>query len=225
MTPRIEKYEVSRGRPRGKSHLYHEYLTSIVLIARKHDLDPYQLVDSFIEAWTNKIAHCGSLRISCRTINHDSAIFLIETEKKVIWQFPVNMESLRNPNLLKNRIPTIPIFHQKMKMSYQTNQHISDLKYGMKGVDVKATIIEIPTATRVVTRWGTESYVSNARIADETGSIRLTLWNDYIHRIHVGDKVEIKNCHVSNFAGQSQLRLGRKSTLSIISPLNPEKQI
>jgi replication factor A1 len=95
----------------------------------------------------------------------------------------------------------------------------------MKGVDVKATIVEIPTANRVVTRWGTESYVSNAIIADETGSIRLTLWNDYINKIRVGDEVEIKNGYVSSFAGQFQLRLGRKSTLSIINHLHPKELI
>ena len=222
MTPRIEKYEVPRGRPRGKSHLHYEYLTSIVLIAKRHDVDPYQLVDAFVEAWMNKIARCGSLRISCRLVNQDSAIFLVEAEEKVVWQFPVNLESIRNPNVLKKRIQDIAVFNQETKMRYQTKQQIGDLKYGMKGIDVTATIVNIPAVHRVVTRWGTESYVSNATIADETGSIRLTLWNNYINKIHVGDEVELKNCYVSSFAGQSQLRLGRKSTLSVINHLRPE---
>jgi len=58
----------------------------MVLIASKHDLDSKQLIDAFFKALKNKISHCGSLKISCREVNQDSAIFLITKEEKVVWQ-------------------------------------------------------------------------------------------------------------------------------------------
>ena len=219
MTSRIGTYrEQSRGRPRGYSNPYYDFLSSIVSIASKHALDPKQLVDAFFEAKENETSHCGSLEISCREVNQDSAIFLITKDEKVVWQFPVNLESLRNPELMKNHIQNIPIHHHKKKEIYLKKQEIGDLRFGMKGIDVKARIIEIPQAQQVFTRWGEgSSYVSNVMIADETGSIRLSLWNNQIYTVHVGDDVEIKNCKVSRFASELQLRIGRKGTISVIN--------
>ena len=87
----------------------------------------------------------------------------------------------------------------------------------MKGVDVTVKIIEVPPIKPVFTRWGSECYVSNVKIADETGSIRLSLWNEQVDKVRVGDEIELKNCYVSRFAGQLQLRLRRKSIMSIIN--------
>ena len=109
MTANFRGEREQRGRPRGNSNAYYAHLKSIVTIARKHDVDPNLLVDAFVDAWANKIARCGSLRISCRAVNQDSAIFLVETEEKIIWQFPINLESIRDPNVLKKHISDIPI--------------------------------------------------------------------------------------------------------------------
>lgn len=216
MTPRTGIYEEQRGRPRGKPNSYYAYLMSIVSIARKHDLDPRRLADAFFEAWENKISHCGGLKISLRGVNQDSAIFLITKEERVVWQFPVDLGSIRNPEVLKKLIQDIPIPHHIERETYQKDQKIDALRFGMKGIDVKAKIIEIQPTKPVISRWDSESYVTNVMIADETGSIRLSLWNNQIDKVHVGDEVELKNCYVSRFAGQRQLRL-RKSTMSVIN--------
>ena len=105
------------------------------------------------------------------------------------------------------------------------NPKIGELRLGMKGINVKAKIIEIPPARNVITRWGSRACVSNVKIADETGSIRLSLWNNQINKIQIGDEVEVKNCRVSKFAGQPQLRFGRKSEISVINQLKQEEVI
>jgi len=87
----------------------------------------------------------------------------------------------------------------------------------VKEINVTAKIIEIPPTSHVFTRWESEAYVSNVKLADETGSIRLSLWNDQIETVHIGDKVEIKNCNVSRFVDEPQLRLVRKSIMSVIN--------
>ena len=101
-------YKEYRGRPRCRSYLDWANFNSMILIASKHNVDPKQLIDAFFEAWKNEISHCGSLEISCREANQDSATFLITKEEKVVWQFPVNLETIRNPDV-RDYIKKIPM--------------------------------------------------------------------------------------------------------------------
>ena len=219
MTPIIGMYEGQRGRPRGRSNLDYANLNSMVLIAGKYDLDPKQLIDAFFEAWKNEISHCGRLKISCREVNHDSATFLITKEEKVVWQFPVNLESIRNPDA-RDYIKEIPMPEKVKKIGeLGRNLKIGELRFGMRGINLLAKITEIPPTQYIITRWGSEAFVSNVKLADETGSIRLSLWNNQIETVHVGDEVEIKNCSVARFVDEPQLRLKRKSTMSVINQL------
>jgi replication factor A1 len=186
-----------------------------VLIARKHDIDPSLLLDAFIEAWKNKISHCGSITLRCRAVNHNSVTFLLTNKEKVISQFPIKQEALRIPDAFRDYIQYVPI--PAPKKSEPRHKKIDELKSGMKGVVVTAKIVKIPLRKLVDTRWGGQSYVSNVSIADETGSIRLSLWNNQIDSVHIGDIVEIENGYVASFAGEPQLRLGRKGTLSTVN--------
>ena len=188
----------------------------IVLLASKHDLDPKLLIDAFFEALENGISRCGSLKISCRGVNKEYATFLIIKDEKVVWQFPINQESIRNPDTRKF-IQTIPMPDRVKKDIYETNQKIGDLRYGMKGITIKAKMVEIPPAKLVITRWGSSACVSNVTIADDTGKIQLGLWNDQIEMVNIGDDVEVNNSSVSRFKGELHLRLGRKSTISVIN--------
>ena len=217
MTPRISLYEERRGQPKGKFNLDSKALKSIVLIASKYNVDPKRLVDASSEAWGNGISHYRSLQISCRATDQDRVTFLITKDSKVVSQFPIKLEILKNPEYLKNRIESIPLPRYSRRTIDQKEKKINELRYGMKKIDVKATITEVPLKKAVYTRWGSQSYVSNVLIGDETGSIRLSLWNNQINQVHVGDEVEIKNGYVASFAGASQLRLGRKGELLVIA--------
>ena len=216
MTPRIGMYEEQRGRPRGRSNLDYAILESMILIANKYNLDPKQVIDTFFNAWTNKISHCGSLEISCREVNHDSATFLITKDEKVVWQFPVNLDIIRNQDA-RDSIKKFPM-PEKMKKTAELSRRlkISELRFGMKGINLQAEIVEIPPTKHVYTRWALEASVSNVQLADETGSIRLGLWNDQIKMVHIGDLIDITNCSVARFVDKLQLRLGSKSTMSVI---------
>lgn len=206
---------ISRGRPKGRSNLYEDPLKSIVPIAVKHNLDPKQLVRAFVEAWKNSDSKYGSLKISCRMTNEESAIFLVTEGPEVISQFPIHLEALKSPEFFKNIIQQIQI--PKPRQTKESKQRkISELRVGMKRVNVKAKIIEIPPRRLVQTMWGGRSYVSNAKITDETGSITLSLWNNQISRFNIGDDVKIENGVVTNFAGKLQIRLRKNSHLSKI---------
>jgi replication factor A1 len=179
-------------------------------------LDPKQLADAFFEAWENTGAHCGSLEISCREGNHDTPTFLIMKNEKVVWQSTINLESIRNPDI-RDYIENLPIPFNPKKKKHNIRQKIGNLRFGMKGISVRGKIIEVPPARTVNTRFGTLANVSNVKVADETGSVRLSLWNDQIDQFHIGDYVECSTCTVRKFGGELQLRLGRKGTLSTLN--------
>jgi len=195
-------------------------MESIVLIAGRYDLDPKHLVDAFVEAWNNEASHLGKLKITCREIKKDSATLLITDGEKVVAQFPITLEVLRNPEYLKNQIQHFPLSpHAQRKLERKLEgkpKKIGHLSYGMRRIDLKAKVIEIPPTLHVHTRFGTMADVSNVKIGDETGSIRLSLWNEQIDKVHIGDIIELKKCHIAKFRGDLQLRLGRTGTLSII---------
>jgi replication factor A1 len=85
----------------------------------------------------------------------------------------------------------------------------------MQHVNLKAKVVEKPGKRQVRTRWGAPAFVSNIKITDETGSIRLSLWNHQIDTVKVGDTIDIRGGHVAQYAGNPQLRLGKKGILSI----------
>ncbi|MGB9756594.1 MAG: single-stranded DNA-binding protein, partial [Candidatus Bathyarchaeales archaeon] len=74
-------------------------------------------------------------------------------------------------------------------------------------------VLEIAKPTLVFTRFGNYASVTNALIADETGTIKLCLWNEQIGSIAIGDTVQIENGSTSAFRGEKQLRIGRKGVL------------
>jgi len=88
---------------------------------------------------------------------------------------------------------------------------IRDLRAGMKEVNLKAKVLEIARPTLVFTRFGNYASVANALIADETGTIKLCLWNEQINSISIGDTVQIENARVSMFRGERQLRIGKSA--------------
>jgi len=204
--------EKTRGRASGKS----KSLKSILLISRKYGLDPALLMDALTEAWRNKIYHYRSLNISCREVRQDSVTFLLTNEDKVVSQFPMKLELLRDQDSLKTLIGNFPISNYAKTNPLPRERRIDELRFGMKRISVVAKIIDIPPKKLVTTEFGNQLYVSNVRIADGTGSIRLSLWNGQIDEVHVGDEVRVENCYVACFAGEPQLRVGRNSRISVV---------
>jgi replication factor A1 len=92
---------------------------------------------------------------------------------------------------------------------------IKDLQDGMKRVSVEAKVVEKGDAREVKSRFKDETYrIVDAVIADETGSVKLTLWNEQIEQINVGDNVKVDNGYVTSFKGEIQLNVGKFGKLS-----------
>jgi len=86
----------------------------------------------------------------------------------------------------------------------------------MKRVSVEAKVVEKTEPREVVSKFKNETYnVATAIVADETGTIKLTLWNEQINQVKVDNKVKIENGYISSFRGELQLNVGKYGNLSV----------
>ncbi|TXT56737.1 MAG: hypothetical protein BAJATHORv1_20330 [Candidatus Thorarchaeota archaeon] len=97
-------------------------------------------------------------------------------------------------------------------------KNISDLETGMWDVDIEGKVVRIFDMT-TFERDGSEGRVQNIIIADETGTIRVTFWNDdvdEIKEIEEGDIIRILHGYVKEgFRGGYEYQVGRKAEIQI----------
>ncbi len=94
--------------------------------------------------------------------------------------------------------------------------NIAELRNGMKRVSVEATVLEKGTPRQVMSRFGEETYtVADAVVGDESGKIKLTLWNEQIAQVNVNDKIRIENGYVTSFKGEVQLNVGKYGKMTV----------
>ena len=93
---------------------------------------------------------------------------------------------------------------------------ISELRDGMKRISIQATVTEKSDPREVTSRFGDQTLkVATVIIADETGTIKLTLWNEQIDQVNVNNVVKIQNGYVTSFKGEIQLNVGKYGTLTV----------
>jgi len=209
--------EKSRKALRNKASVS-EYLAFLTI---KYEVDPDKFFHALSSAWEGQKATCGELSIQCRGKTQDEAIFLILEGSKVVAQFPIsNGVLLERKNPITNLMETTMVRRQlKKKNNGLHSLPIRDLRTGMNHVNLRAKVLEIPKPKLVVTRFGNYASVVNALIADETGTIRLCLWNEQMNSISNGDTIQIENARASTFRGERQLSIGKSGTLSNIGNL------
>ena len=91
---------------------------------------------------------------------------------------------------------------------------IKNIVSGMRSVEIEAKITNI-SEKRDFDKNGRSGSVINVYLADETGSTRLSLWNDEIVSfetldVKIGDVVKISSAYVKeNSMGNSEMRIGK----------------
>ena len=91
--------------------------------------------------------------------------------------------------------------------------NIGDLKPGMRGVSIEGTMDSLTEPRTVNLRAGGTAQVADAIISDDTGTIKLSLWDDQINMVKQGDRVSIENGYTQAFRGENSLNLGRYGNL------------
>ena len=100
-------------------------------------------------------------------------------------------------------------------MTTSLQMNLRDVRDGMRRVDVEGEISEMGEPRNV--SWsGGEGRVADCLIKDDSGQMKLTLWNEEIDRVKVGSKVRITNGYTKSFRGEVNLNVGRYGKLEIL---------
>ncbi len=105
---------------------------------------------------------------------------------------------------------------------------IKDLQPRQGKVELTATVIEKGDARDIATA-NFSGKVCNAKLKDETGTIKLSLWNDQVVQVDVGDIIKVSNGYVSEYQGEMQLSTGKFGKLEVVTKStgtpNPKPEI
>lgn len=99
---------------------------------------------------------------------------------------------------------------------------IKDLKPKQTNVEVVGDVIEVGDV-REFQKFGKAGKVATAILKDETGKVKLSLWNEQVEQVNKGDRVHITNGYVSEWQGELQLTTGKFGKLEILGKSSDEK--
>jgi len=173
-----------------------------------------------VYAWKNERSKCKQLTIECREKMRDHTIFLITANHEVVAQFPMS------GHLLEQTVPLKQFAHvierekdalmKKKNAKAVTCHKIRDLKVGMKRISLKARVLAISRPQQALTKYNGYVMFANATLTDETGTVKLTLWDSRINSLFINDIVEIENAWITAYRGETQLQIGKRGRLRVI---------
>ena len=92
---------------------------------------------------------------------------------------------------------------------------IKDLKPKQGNVDIIVDVVDVGDV-REFNKFGKPGKVATAVAKDETGDVKLTLWNEDIEKVNAGDKIHLTNGYVNEWQGEMQLTTGRMGKLKVV---------
>jgi replication factor A1 len=92
---------------------------------------------------------------------------------------------------------------------------ISELQPKQGNVDIVARVIEVGEP-KEFSKFGKAGRVSSAMIKDDSGEIKLSLWNEQIDLVKLNSNIHIKNGFVNEWQGEKQLTTGRAGTIEVL---------
>lgn len=93
---------------------------------------------------------------------------------------------------------------------------ISEIRSGMSRVSVEASVVSISEPRTVNLRDGGTAKVADCTIQDDSGQIKLSLWEDQIDQVKAGSKITVENGYSRSFRGETTLNVGRYGKLNVI---------
>jgi replication factor A1 len=86
----------------------------------------------------------------------------------------------------------------------------------MRRVDAEGEIVEISDPRTVTLRTGGEARVADCMLKDDSGQIKLSLWDDQIDMVRQGSKVRVTNGYTNSFRGELRLNVGKFGRLEVL---------
>ena len=100
---------------------------------------------------------------------------------------------------------------------------VKELQPRQGNVDIELDVVDMGEV-REFEKFGKKGRVANAVAKDDTGDIKLSLWNEQIDQIKAGDKVKITNGYVNEWQGEMQLTTGKFGKLEVIGESEETKK-
>lgn len=92
---------------------------------------------------------------------------------------------------------------------------IKDIEANKGNVDIVAEVVS-KDEPREFEKFGKKGSVCNAKLKDDSGEVKLTLWNDDISDVEVGDKIHLQNGWCSEYQGEKQISAGKFGKIEVV---------
>ena len=90
---------------------------------------------------------------------------------------------------------------------------IIELEEGAFEGTIEGKITELEEPREITTKFGRRLKVANGKIEDDSGSIKLALWNEDAEKYKEGDRIKITNGYVSRFKDELNVSAGRNGKI------------
>ena len=100
---------------------------------------------------------------------------------------------------------------------------IKDLQARQGDIELVAKVIE-KAQPRNFEKFGKQGKVCNAKLQDETGKVTLTLWNEDVDKVNVGDTIKLSKGYVGEWQGELQLSAGKFGTIEVTKGVQSSPQ-
>jgi ssDNA-binding replication factor A large subunit len=95
---------------------------------------------------------------------------------------------------------------------------VADLNQYSRQINVVVKVISKTDVREVVTRNDeTQHRVCEALVADDTGAIYLTLWDDAVDKVEEDQVIAISNAYMNTFRGSMRLNIGRYGSYEVLT--------
>jgi replication factor A1 len=98
----------------------------------------------------------------------------------------------------------------------RTYMNVKDLRDGMRRVDAEGEIAEMADPRTVNIRTGDQARVVDCMLKDESGQIKLSLWDNQIDMVKQGSKIRVTNGYTNSFRGELRLNVGKYGKLEVL---------
>ncbi|MDP2901027.1 MAG: hypothetical protein Q8O47_08670 [Candidatus Bathyarchaeota archaeon] len=94
---------------------------------------------------------------------------------------------------------------------------IGDLNQYSRQINVVVKVISKTDVREVVTRTDeTKHKVCEALVADDTGAIYLTLWDESVDQVQEDQILSVKNAYMNTFKGSMRMNIGRYGSYEVL---------
>ncbi len=91
----------------------------------------------------------------------------------------------------------------------------SEVKAGMRNLDLDLKLVELEEARTFVSRQGQEGMVATGIGEDDSGTVKVSIWNENVSKVKKGDQIHIRNGYSRLFRDEVHVSAGMYGKLEV----------